>query len=149
MRASSAMENKNTIEERRNIEDPRFEGQIASASTESSLPENTVVSVALPVGDLVDPPHSERVTGSPVDLEKASITTADSRKVEDPESSIDLKETEKLVPESELKKAQARIKELKRLLDREALDNEILQEALKCGHERQWIPYSPLLSDKP
>ena len=55
-----------------------------------------------------------------------------------------LKNNEKLVPESELKKAQARIKELERALGRKTVDNDILREAVKYGQKKKWIPPMPL-----
>lgn len=42
-----------------------------------------------------------------------------------------------VVPESELKKAQARIKELERALGRKTMENEILQEAVKLIEQKK------------
>jgi transposase len=55
-----------------------------------------------------------------------------------------LKSNERLVPESELKKAQARIKELERALGRKTMDVEILEEAVRIGREKKLISRAPL-----
>jgi transposase len=55
-----------------------------------------------------------------------------------------LKSNERLVPESELKKAQARIKELERVLGRKTMDVEILEEAVRIGREKKLISRTPL-----
>lgn len=50
-----------------------------------------------------------------------------------------LKANERVVPESELKKAQNRIKELERALGRKTMDVEILREAVRIAREKKWI----------
>ena len=47
-----------------------------------------------------------------------------------------LKNNERVVPESEVKKLKAKISELERALGRKTLDNEILTEALKIAREK-------------
>jgi len=49
-----------------------------------------------------------------------------------------LKSNERVVPESEVKKLEARIRELERALGRKTMDNEILSEALKLAQEKKW-----------
>ena len=44
---------------------------------------------------------------------------------------------EPLVPESELKKAEARIRELERLLGKKTMENEILKEAVELSREKK------------
>lgn len=58
-----------------------------------------------------------------------------------------LKSNEKLVPESEYKKALARIRELERALGRKTVDNDILKEAVEIARKKKWIPPSPLSSE--
>ena len=48
-----------------------------------------------------------------------------------------LKANERVVPESEVKKLEARIKELERALGRKTMENEILQEAMKIVEEKK------------
>lgn len=48
-----------------------------------------------------------------------------------------LKANERVVPESEVKKLEARIKELERALGRKTMEAEILQEALKLAGEKK------------
>ncbi|MEL6185183.1 MAG: transposase [Myxococcota bacterium] len=48
-----------------------------------------------------------------------------------------LKSQERVVPESEAKKLEARIRELERALGRKTMDNEILTEALKLTQEKK------------
>ena|SRR3990172_9241245 len=48
-----------------------------------------------------------------------------------------LKANERVVPESEVKKLEARIKELERALGRKTMETEILQEALKLAGEKK------------
>ena len=50
-----------------------------------------------------------------------------------------LKANEEVVAKSELKKAEARIRELERALGRKTMENEILQEAVKIAREKKWI----------
>ena len=52
---------------------------------------------------------------------------------------------EKVVAESELKKAQERIKRLERLLGQKTEEVEILKEAVKIGREKKLISRQPLL----
>ena len=51
---------------------------------------------------------------------------------------------EKLVPESDLKKAESRIRELERALGRATMKVEILEEAVKVGREKKLISRAPL-----
>ena len=51
---------------------------------------------------------------------------------------------EKVVPESELKKAAERIKRLERLLGQKTEEVEVLKEAVKIGREKKLISRSPL-----
>lgn len=55
-----------------------------------------------------------------------------------------LERNEKVVPESELKKAEARIRELERALGRATMKNEILEEAVKIAQEKKLISRGPL-----
>ena len=48
-----------------------------------------------------------------------------------------LKANERVVPESEVKKLQARIRELERALGRKTMEVEILQEAVKLSGEKK------------
>lgn len=50
-----------------------------------------------------------------------------------------LKANERVVPESELKEAQKKIRELERLLGKKVVENEILQEAIKIAKKKKWI----------
>jgi len=59
------------------------------------------------------------------------------RRAMDDATEESLKSNERLVPESELKKAQARIKELERVLGRKTMDVEILEEAVRIGREKK------------
>lgn len=52
---------------------------------------------------------------------------------------------EKVVAESELKKAQERIKRLERLLGRKTEEVECLKEAIRIGREKKLISRQPLL----
>jgi transposase len=52
-------------------------------------------------------------------------------------SSLGTEET--LVPESELKKAEARIRELERLLGKKTLENEILKEAVELARSKKLL----------
>lgn len=51
---------------------------------------------------------------------------------------------EKVVPESELKKAAERIKRLERLLGQKTEEVEVLKEAVRIGREKKLISRSPL-----
>ena len=50
-----------------------------------------------------------------------------------------LKANEKVVPEREVKKLKARIRELERMLGKKTMENEILQEAVEIAREKKWI----------
>lgn len=52
---------------------------------------------------------------------------------------------ERVVPESELKKAQERIRRLERLLGQKTEEVEVLKEAVKIGREKKLISRRPLL----
>ena len=52
---------------------------------------------------------------------------------------------ERVVPESELKKAQDRIKRLERLLGQKTEEVEVLKEAVKIGREKKLISRKPLI----
>lgn len=54
-----------------------------------------------------------------------------------------LKNNEKVVPESELKKAEARIRDLERALGRATMKVEILEEAVRIGREKKLISRAP------
>ena len=51
---------------------------------------------------------------------------------------------EQVVPESDHKKALARIRDLERALGKSTLQNEILKEAIKVGREKKLISRAPL-----
>jgi transposase len=51
-----------------------------------------------------------------------------------------LEANEEVVPKSELKKAEARIRELERKLGQKTMDVEILREAVRIAREKKWIP---------
>jgi transposase len=59
------------------------------------------------------------------------------RRTMDDASEQGLKANERVVPESEVKKLEARIKELERALGRKTMENEILQEALKLAGKKK------------
>jgi transposase len=50
-----------------------------------------------------------------------------------------LKKNERVVPESEVKKLQARVRELERLAGKQAMKIEILEEAVEIAREKKWI----------
>lgn len=52
---------------------------------------------------------------------------------------------EEVVPASEARQLQARIRELERLLGRKTMENEILKEAVKLAREKKLISRVPLL----
>ncbi|QQR45744.1 hypothetical protein JKA73_06330 [Myxococcus xanthus] len=56
---------------------------------------------------------------------------------------------EAVVPESEVKRLQAQVRELERLLGKKTLENEILKEALELAHpkKRTSLPGLPLKGD--
>ena len=61
------------------------------------------------------------------------------KRVMDDATKKGLKANEEVVAKSELKKAEARIRELERALGRKTMENEILQEAVKIAREKRWI----------
>lgn len=61
------------------------------------------------------------------------------KRVMDDATKKGLKANEEVVAKSELKKAEARIRELERALGRKTMENEILQEAVKIAREKKWI----------
>lgn len=58
---------------------------------------------------------------------------------------IAMKNEEKVVPESQVKELEKRIRQLERMLGRQTLHNEILKEAVKIGREKKLISRQPLL----
>ena len=56
-----------------------------------------------------------------------------------------LENNEPVVPESELKAAKARIRELERLLGRKTMEAEILKEGLEIARQKKWLPRPPSL----
>ena len=61
------------------------------------------------------------------------------KRVMDDATKKGLKANEEVVAKSELKKAEARIRELERALGRKTMENEILQEAVKIARKKKWI----------
>ena len=61
------------------------------------------------------------------------------KRVMDDATNKGLKANQRVVPESELKKANARIRELERMLGRKTMEAEILQEAVRIAREKKWI----------
>ena len=53
---------------------------------------------------------------------------------------------ESVVPASELAAARAQISQLKRLLGKKTMENEILKEAVDIAREKKWLFRSPLLT---
>ena len=51
---------------------------------------------------------------------------------------------EQVVPASELKRAQAEIKNLQRMVGKLAMHNEVLKEAITIGREKKLISRAPL-----
>lgn len=51
---------------------------------------------------------------------------------------------EELVPKSQVKELEKRIRELERVLGKKTLENEILREGLKIGREKKLISRQPL-----
>ena len=58
---------------------------------------------------------------------------------------VGVKSEEKVVPESELKKAHERIRRLERLLGQKTEEVEVLKEAVRIGREKKLISRQPLL----
>lgn len=52
---------------------------------------------------------------------------------------------EELVPKSQLREMEKRVRELERMLGKKTLENEILKEAVKIGREKKLISRQPLL----
>ena len=61
------------------------------------------------------------------------------RRAMDDATDKSLKSNERLVPESEVKKLKARIRELERALGRKTMDVEILTEAVELAREKKLI----------
>ncbi len=61
------------------------------------------------------------------------------KRVMDDATNKSLKANEQVVPKSELKKAQARIRELERMLGKKTMEAEILKEAVAIAKEKKWI----------
>jgi transposase len=61
------------------------------------------------------------------------------KRVMDEASSKGLRGNERVVPESEVKKLQKRIRELERMLGKKTMEVEILQEAVAIAREKKWI----------
>lgn len=57
----------------------------------------------------------------------------------DDASDKSLRKNERVVPESEVREMQKRIRELERLAGKQAMKIEILEEAVKLGREKKWI----------
>jgi transposase len=51
---------------------------------------------------------------------------------------------DRVVPKSQIKELERRIRELERMLGRKTLENEILKEAVKIGREKKLISRQPL-----
>jgi transposase len=51
---------------------------------------------------------------------------------------------EGVVPKSQVKELERRVRELERILGRKTLENEILREAVKIGREKKLISRQPL-----
>ena len=56
-----------------------------------------------------------------------------------------MKNEDNVVPISQVKELERRIRQLERALGRQTLDNEILKEAVKIGREKKLISRQPLL----
>jgi transposase len=54
---------------------------------------------------------------------------------------------DEVVSKAELLALQKRVRELERVLGKKTLENEILREAVKVAHEKQWIAQLPSLPD--
>ena len=67
------------------------------------------------------------------------------RRAMDDATNKSLKANERLVPENEIKKLEARIRELERALGRKTMDVEILTEAVRIGKEKKLISPNVLL----
>ena len=61
------------------------------------------------------------------------------KKVTDDATNKGLKANERVVPESEAKKLKARIRELERMLGKQTMKLEILEEAVALAREKKWI----------
>jgi transposase len=58
------------------------------------------------------------------------------------------KRDDKVVADAEVRALEKRIRELERVLGNKTLENEILREAVKAAHEKQWISRFPSLPEK-
>lgn len=58
-----------------------------------------------------------------------------------------VKAGEEVVPASELADALKQIRELKRMLGKKTMENEILREAVEYGRAKKWIAHSPSLAE--
>ena len=61
------------------------------------------------------------------------------KKVMDDATNKGLKANQRVVPESEAKKLKARIRELERMLGKQTMKVEILEEAVALAREKRWI----------
>ncbi len=61
------------------------------------------------------------------------------KKVMDDATNKGLKANQRVVPESEAKKLKARIRELERMLGKQTMKVEILEEAVALAREKKWI----------
>ena len=52
---------------------------------------------------------------------------------------------ESVVPASEMKKLQAKVRELERMLGKKTMEAEILREAVEVAREKKWIARAPLM----
>lgn len=55
---------------------------------------------------------------------------------------------EEVVPASELKRLNAKVRELERILGKKTMENEILKDAVKLAHEKKLISRMPLLPEE-
>jgi transposase len=53
---------------------------------------------------------------------------------------------EELVPKSQIREMEKRVRELERILGKKTLENEILKEAVRLGQEKKLISRQPLLN---
>ena len=61
------------------------------------------------------------------------------KRVMDDASDKSLKANERVVPESDVKKLKAKIRELERMLGKKTMEAEILKEAVDIAREKKWI----------
>ena len=55
---------------------------------------------------------------------------------------------EEVVPASEIKRLNAKVRELERILGKKTMENEILKDAVKLAHEKKLISRMPLLPEE-